>query len=367
MPADHPAGVGDGPLGQARAQRARWPARSAPTWSWCTRRSGGSATTPGASSRGSRELEDRTGHRLRGREHVPLARLPAGRWRSTCPGWDPSEQDYANATIDLSHSATARSDPVEMAQRLGDRLRHLHLTDGTGSAKDEHLVPGRGTQPVAGAAGAPGRPAASAVTSWCEINTRKAADREATRARPPGVARVRPAQLPPRPSRSETPRPPLAGPRGRRPGGPDTRGEILDAARESFARRGYVGTTIRAVASAAGRGSRAGAPLLRQQGRPVRGRAGDARSTRAGRDPPGASPTAWTMPVERLLRMFLRRCGTTPRPAPPAGGRDPRLARGRRTGGPAARRDAAAWSSGPSPRCSPATGPSTASASWPAS
>ena len=31
---------------------------------------------------------------------------------------------------------------IEMAERLGDRLRHVHLTDGTGSAKDEHLVPG---------------------------------------------------------------------------------------------------------------------------------------------------------------------------------------------------------------------------------
>ena len=31
-----------------------------------------------------------------------------------------------------------------MAERMGDRLRHIHLTDGTGSAKDEHLVPGRG-------------------------------------------------------------------------------------------------------------------------------------------------------------------------------------------------------------------------------
>jgi sugar phosphate isomerase/epimerase len=27
---------------------------------------------------------------------------------------------------------------------MGERLRHIHLTDGTGSAKDEHLVPGRG-------------------------------------------------------------------------------------------------------------------------------------------------------------------------------------------------------------------------------
>jgi len=40
--------------------------------------------------------------------------------------------------------------------------------------------------------------------------------------------------------------------RGRRPGGPDTRGQILDAARESFARDGFGGTTIRGVAAEAG-------------------------------------------------------------------------------------------------------------------
>ncbi|MDQ6524711.1 sugar phosphate isomerase/epimerase family protein [Nocardioides sp. LHD-245] len=61
------------------------------------------------------------------------------------PGWDPSEEPYANTTIDLSHAAIAQSDPVAMAERLGPRLRHVHLTDGTDSAKDEHLVPGRGT------------------------------------------------------------------------------------------------------------------------------------------------------------------------------------------------------------------------------
>jgi AcrR family transcriptional regulator len=43
-----------------------------------------------------------------------------------------------------------------------------------------------------------------------------------------------------------------AGARGRRPGGPDTRGEILAAARESFAHKGFAGTTIRAVAATAG-------------------------------------------------------------------------------------------------------------------
>ncbi|RZU19849.1 TetR family transcriptional regulator [Kribbella rubisoli] len=35
---------------------------------------------------------------------------------------------------------------------------------------------------------------------------------------------------------------------GRRPGGPDTRGEILLAARESFADKGFAATSIRAVA-----------------------------------------------------------------------------------------------------------------------
>ena len=40
--------------------------------------------------------------------------------------------------------------------------------------------------------------------------------------------------------------------RGRRPGGPDTKGEILAAARESFAHKGFTGTTIRAVAAEAG-------------------------------------------------------------------------------------------------------------------
>ena len=65
------------------------------------------------------------------------------------PSWDPSEESYANTTIDLSHAAIAQSDVIAMAERLGDRLRHIHLTDGTGSAKDEHLVPGRGAMGAA--------------------------------------------------------------------------------------------------------------------------------------------------------------------------------------------------------------------------
>lgn len=93
------------------------------------------------------------------------------------PGWDPSEESYANATIDLSHAAIAKSPVIEMAERLGDRLRHVHLTDGSGSAKDEHLVPGRG---VMGAAGFLTHVAGAGFGGVVvvEINTRRCANRE---------------------------------------------------------------------------------------------------------------------------------------------------------------------------------------------
>jgi len=93
------------------------------------------------------ELEERTGIAFAVENMYPW-RASRREMQVYVPGWDPRDQDYANATIDLSHSATARSDPLEMARGLGDRLRHIHMTDGTGSAKDEHLVPGRGNQPV---------------------------------------------------------------------------------------------------------------------------------------------------------------------------------------------------------------------------
>lgn len=97
------------------------------------------------------------------------------------PGWDPSQESYAHTTIDLSHAAIAGSDVVAMAERLGPRLRHVHLTDGTGSPKDEHLVPGRGQM------GAEGFLHHLATTGFAgdivlEINTRRCnsrAEREA--------------------------------------------------------------------------------------------------------------------------------------------------------------------------------------------
>lgn len=62
---------------------------------------------------------------------------------------DPTDDGYRNYTLDLSHAATAGVDALAMYERMGSGLSHLHLTDGTGAATDEHLIPGDGNQPCA--------------------------------------------------------------------------------------------------------------------------------------------------------------------------------------------------------------------------
>jgi sugar phosphate isomerase/epimerase len=76
--------------------------------------------------------------RARGREVVPYA-----------PDYTTVDQDYRHVTIDLSHTAVSQSDALTMADELGERLVHVHIADGEGGPRDEHLVPGRGTQPCA--------------------------------------------------------------------------------------------------------------------------------------------------------------------------------------------------------------------------
>lgn len=65
------------------------------------------------------------------------------------PSPDPTDVGHSHYTLDLSHTAAAGVDAVAMAQRMGSRLVHLHLADGTGLPRDEHLVPGQGNQPCA--------------------------------------------------------------------------------------------------------------------------------------------------------------------------------------------------------------------------
>ncbi|MDT4923094.1 MAG: hypothetical protein QOG01_807 [Pseudonocardiales bacterium] len=93
------------------------------------------------------------------------------------PSWDVAAgEPYRDYTLDLSHSAVSHSDALGMLDAMGDRLSHLHIGDGTGQPKDEHLVPGRGTQPCAEVLE---RLAARNYDGHVivEINTRRALDR----------------------------------------------------------------------------------------------------------------------------------------------------------------------------------------------
>lgn len=65
------------------------------------------------------------------------------------PHYDPVNLDYDFVTWDFSHAGIAEADSLRSFKLLGERLRHVHLTDGTGSGKDDHLLPGHGDQPVA--------------------------------------------------------------------------------------------------------------------------------------------------------------------------------------------------------------------------
>ncbi|MGC0365476.1 sugar phosphate isomerase/epimerase [Rhodococcus sp. 27YEA15] len=87
--------------------------------------------------------KDKSAERLRKRGG-PGAALSA-----FSPSYDPTDQDHAHFTLDLSHTATAGMDAMELATRMGSGLRHLHLADGRGASMDEHLIPGHGSQPCA--------------------------------------------------------------------------------------------------------------------------------------------------------------------------------------------------------------------------
>jgi len=103
--------------------------------------------------------------RARGREVVPYA-----------PDWDPTGEDFPDFTLDLSHTSVSQSDALEMAATMGDRLTHVHIADGNGTARDEHLVPGRGEQPCAELLeGLAGQGFDGLVV--VEVNTRKCEDR----------------------------------------------------------------------------------------------------------------------------------------------------------------------------------------------
>jgi len=75
-------------------------------------------------------------------EHDPFA-----------PNWNPGTLAVDALTLDFSHAGMSGHSAADLAAQWGDRLQHVHLCDASstepgGSLLDEHLVPGRGAQPV---------------------------------------------------------------------------------------------------------------------------------------------------------------------------------------------------------------------------
>lgn len=93
--------------------------------------------------------------RLFGRKERSIERMsrrggqPGPGLTAFAPGYDPTSEPHRHFTLDLSHTATAGMDALELADRMGAGLAHVHLADGRGTYEDEHLLPGHGGQPCA--------------------------------------------------------------------------------------------------------------------------------------------------------------------------------------------------------------------------
>ncbi|MGD8214780.1 sugar phosphate isomerase/epimerase family protein [Aestuariimicrobium sp. Y1814] len=73
-------------------------------------------------------------------------RTKLGKFMAYLPHWDPTDLPHEYLTLDLSHASTAHKSSREYVRDWGRRLQHVHFTDGSGSFKDEHLLPGEGNQ-----------------------------------------------------------------------------------------------------------------------------------------------------------------------------------------------------------------------------
>jgi sugar phosphate isomerase/epimerase len=120
------------------------------------------------------ELEESSGVAIAVENMFPVRRFGGAVAMSAFdPSIDPTDVGYRNYCLDLSHTSAADEDALALRARMGAGLTHLHLADGTGQPRDEHLVPGRGTQPCAEVC------ESLAATNFTgqvivEINTRKA-------------------------------------------------------------------------------------------------------------------------------------------------------------------------------------------------
>lgn len=95
---------------------------------------------------GIRSLERDTGVIFAVENMYPWRGPGGGDVRAYAPSWDAASLDCDHLTLDFSHAAIARQSAMELVHQWGERLRHVHLTDGTYSPVDQHLLPGEGDQ-----------------------------------------------------------------------------------------------------------------------------------------------------------------------------------------------------------------------------
>lgn len=81
--------------------------------------------------------------------------FPVGRGRrdAFAPSWNPGDLDVDALTLDFSHAGMSGRPATDLLDQWGERVAHVHLCDSSrdspgGPLVDEHLVPGRGVQPV---------------------------------------------------------------------------------------------------------------------------------------------------------------------------------------------------------------------------
>ena len=177
------------------ARTAELAARSAPTPSSCIRRSAGSRPTPSTSYASCARPRRSSASRSRSRT-CSRGRAAGRNLKAYSPGRDPRPHDCDAMTLDFSHASLSGRRQARVRDRLGERLRHVHLCDGSGAIGegqvfDEHLLPGRGREPVAEVL------QSLAARGWdgsivAEINTRKARTEQRTPRAAARDPRVRP-------------------------------------------------------------------------------------------------------------------------------------------------------------------------------
>ena len=125
---------------------------------------------------GVRRLADETGILFCVENMYPW-RTPGGELKAYMPGWDPTELDYSDLTLDFSHASTANQQSLDLARSWGSRLRHIHLTDGSGRSWTSIWYRATVINKLVGCCSISPRPTSPGTSSWRSTHARAAAVR----------------------------------------------------------------------------------------------------------------------------------------------------------------------------------------------